>query len=111
MNSLVNTRSSPARYHTLRTPIYPASLLQVLKMTAARRALLIASPFGALRGPLNDVGNVAFVLSQQGFDIPMLCGDVATRAGILGEWERIVKVSRPNDHLLFRPQRDRRRGY
>ncbi|KAJ0297543.1 hypothetical protein COL516b_010589 [Colletotrichum fioriniae] len=70
-------------------------------MPGMKRALLIASPFGGLRGPLNDVETMATVLQQQNFEITRCCGDNATRGGILTAWERIIKVSYPEDVVVI----------
>ncbi|KAK7446454.1 hypothetical protein CaCOL14_010863 [Colletotrichum acutatum] len=70
-------------------------------MPGTKRALLIASPFGGLRGPLNDVETMATVLQQQNFEITRCCGDGATRVGILTAWERIIKVSCHEDVVVI----------
>lgn len=74
---------------------------QLSKMTAMKRALLIASPFGGLLGPLNDVQTMEAVLKQQGFEI-LSCYDAkATRQGIIDAWKSIIEVSQPGDIVLI----------
>ncbi|KAH0439225.1 hypothetical protein CcaCcLH18_03020 [Colletotrichum camelliae] len=70
-------------------------------MAVTKRALLIASPFGGLRGPSNDVKIMKDILSQQNFDISTLCGDNATREGILKAWERLIEASQPEDAVVI----------
>ncbi|KAI4597538.1 hypothetical protein KJ359_004240 [Pestalotiopsis sp. 9143b] len=69
-------------------------------MSAMKRALLIASPFQGLRGPLNDVKIIEDVLANQGFDISTCCGEEATRQGILEAWNRIIDVTTSTDDTV-----------
>ncbi|KAF1949970.1 hypothetical protein CC80DRAFT_579274 [Byssothecium circinans] len=59
-------------------------------MSPKRRALLIASPYGGLRGPENDVDLMANVLSKYEFEVTRCCGHDATRAGILNAWRMFI---------------------
>lgn len=72
-----------------------------LKMSPTKRALLIASPFKGLLGPLNDVQLMADVLSKQGFQISYCCGQDATRNGILDAWRRIIHASSSDDAVVI----------
>ncbi|KAK2051830.1 hypothetical protein LY76DRAFT_688178 [Colletotrichum caudatum] len=71
------------------------------KMSPTKRALLIASPFNGLRGPLNDVDVMFDALSKEGFEISRCCGESATRAGILEAWRNIIHVSSPDDTVVI----------
>lgn len=70
-------------------------------MTAIKRALLIASPFEGLRGPLNDVKTMERLLSLQGFEILTCRGTEATRQSIMDAWENIIRLSNPNDIVVI----------
>lgn len=65
-----------------------------------KRALLIASPFGKLEGPINDVQSVAELLQRHSFDIVRLCGVAATRKGILEAWHTLVSQSKRDDIVV-----------
>lgn len=69
-------------------------------MSKTQRALLIASPFQGLRGPLNDVKRMEEVLREQYFEISLCCGDDATREGIIGAWHRIVEDISSSDDVV-----------
>lgn len=57
----------------------------------AKRALLISSPYGGLKGPPNDVETIAGALRSKAFeDIAICAGDEATRDGILSAWRRFI---------------------
>lgn len=65
-----------------------------------KRALLIASPYGELKGPVNDVELVARLLSPLGFDIIRCCDQDASREGILRAWQELIcQVQR--DDVVF----------
>jgi len=55
-----------------------------------KKALLIASPFGGLKGPLGDASMVMELLRTIGFDIAQCCGASATRDGILQAWRQLI---------------------
>ncbi|KAI1141530.1 hypothetical protein F5Y05DRAFT_264882 [Hypoxylon sp. FL0543] len=55
-----------------------------------KKALLIASPFRGLRGPINDVERMDKVLRGMGFETFQCSGPAATRAGILEAWQRLI---------------------
>ncbi|KAM0433393.1 hypothetical protein ACHAPT_004271 [Fusarium lateritium] len=69
-------------------------------MPPTKRALLIASPFEGLRGPLNDVETMAEVLGEWGFEISRCCGENATRQGILDAWRDMILASSPDDTVV-----------
>ncbi|KAL4748456.1 caspase domain-containing protein [Aspergillus terricola var. indicus] len=74
---------------------------KVSTQRCAKRALLIASPFGRLQGPENDVKSVALLLEQNGFMIQRCCGSHATRRGILDNWRRFISDVQENDIILI----------
>jgi Caspase domain len=49
----------------------------------SKKALIIASPYEGLRGPLNDATNVGKALGSLGFEVVECSGNAATRDGIL----------------------------
>jgi hypothetical protein len=57
---------------------------------SARRALLIASSYGGLQGPLNDARMMEDALSTFGFTITKCCDAAATRDGILLALSRLA---------------------
>lgn len=66
-------------------------------MSPQKRALLIASPYGELLGPEDDVNNIARVLESRGFQFVQCCGLEATRDGIRAAWQRLVLESSTDD--------------
>ena len=54
------------------------------------RALLISSPWGALRGTDNDVESIARFLEDQGFILSLCCGSDATQEGIRNAWQKFI---------------------
>ncbi|KAK8244645.1 caspase domain-containing protein [Phyllosticta capitalensis] len=71
-------------------------------MSPKKRALLIASPFQGLPGPLNDVRTMKDVLCEQGFEISTCSGESATREGILEAWRRLINdVSSRDDAVVI----------
>ena len=69
----------------------------------AKRALLIASPYGGLKGPPNDVETIARALRSKGFeDIAICAGDKATRDGILNGWRSFIgSLSRSDAAVIY----------
>jgi len=55
-----------------------------------KKALLIASPYGGLKGPSNDVAKMMEALSAIGFEISQCCGASATRDNILHSWHQLI---------------------
>lgn len=72
-----------------------------LAMSPTKRALLIASPFGGLQGPLNDVDRMAKLLQARGFDITQCCDKDATRDGIRTSWQNIIDKSSSEDTVII----------
>ncbi|KIW19099.1 hypothetical protein PV08_03391 [Exophiala spinifera] len=67
----------------------------------SKKALLISSVYGALKGPQNDVEKMAQVLGDLGFVISLCCGTGATRAGILTAWEQLIDNIGPGDSIVI----------
>jgi hypothetical protein len=65
-----------------------------------KKALLIASSYGALRGPPNDVEKMARTLGELGFEISQCCGISATRDGILQAWRQLIESISPEDSVV-----------
>jgi len=71
-------------------------------MFPTKRALLVASPFGNLRGPLRDVENMTETLRMNGFaEITKCVGTQATRAGVLKKWAEFVLSTGADDAIVF----------
>jgi hypothetical protein len=70
-------------------------------MSTTKRALLIASPFGGLQGPLNDVNRMTELLQAFRFDITQCCGKDATRDGIRTSWQNIIDKSSSGDTVVI----------
>lgn len=70
-------------------------------MPPTLRALLIASPYGGLRGPENDIKSMAGVLTKYGFDVTECCGAEATRAKILDCWRNLIDSSSAGDVVVI----------
>jgi hypothetical protein len=66
-----------------------------------KQALLIASPYGGLKGPVNDVELVAGLLSPHGFDIIRCCDRDASREGILGAWQQLISQVKQDDVVFI----------
>ncbi|OQV00565.1 Caspase domain-containing protein [Cladophialophora immunda] len=66
-----------------------------------KKALLIASPFGRLKGPLRDVEMVVGVLRTLGFDTAECCGADATRDGILQAWRQLIDSIHQGDCVVI----------
>ncbi|KAF4540837.1 uncharacterized protein LTHEOB_779 [Lasiodiplodia theobromae] len=56
----------------------------------AKLALLIASPWGNLQGPMNDARLMEQELESRGFEIIQCYGDSATQRGILDAWASLI---------------------
>ncbi|KUL82056.1 hypothetical protein ZTR_10676 [Talaromyces verruculosus] len=66
-----------------------------------KRALLIASPYGGLKGPVNDVELVATLLARHGFDVMRCCNQDASREGILGAWQQLISQIQQDDVVFI----------
>jgi hypothetical protein len=67
----------------------------------SKRALLIASPYGGLKGPVNDVELIAIILSRHGFDVIQCCNQDASREGILEAWQQLISQVQQNDVVFI----------
>ncbi|PYI04099.1 hypothetical protein BO78DRAFT_373860 [Aspergillus sclerotiicarbonarius CBS 121057] len=72
-----------------------------MKTPPAKRALLIASPFGELRGTLNDARSMEQVLTHRGFEISQCYGEAATRQRILEAWEELISQTAAADAVVI----------
>lgn len=71
-------------------------------MPPTKRALLIASPFGGLRGPEHDVETMTTALQSNGFNNITKCvAAEATRDNILEEWRELIDHTMPGDAIVF----------
>jgi hypothetical protein len=70
-------------------------------MSPKNRALLIASPYGGLRGPENDVELMAGVLKKYEFEVTTCCGRDATRDHILSAWQQLIYDSSVEDVVVI----------
>jgi hypothetical protein len=70
-------------------------------MCSIKRALLIASPYGGLCGPNNDVEAMAEALERYAFEVKRCCGENATRDGILAAWKQIIAQCSANDTVVI----------
>lgn len=70
-------------------------------MSPKKRALLIASPYGGLRGPENDVELMGKALSKHGFKVMKRCGHDATREQILEAWQQLISESFAEDTIVI----------
>jgi len=70
-------------------------------MSPKHRGLLIASPYGGLRGPENDVELMAGVLEKYGFKVTKCCGQDATRNQILSAWHQLISDSSAEDVVVI----------
>ncbi|KUL81418.1 hypothetical protein ZTR_09658 [Talaromyces verruculosus] len=66
-----------------------------------KRALLIASPYGGLKGPVNDVEVVAGLLTRHGFEVMRCCKEGASREGILGAWQQLISQIQQDDVVFI----------
>lgn len=69
-------------------------------MSPSKRALLIASPYDGLKGPLEDVEATVIVLKTQGFNITKCCGVDAKRNRIIQSWRAIIHDAGPQDTVV-----------
>jgi hypothetical protein len=69
-------------------------------MAPTKRALLIASPYGELLGPDDDVDKMSTVLQDRGFQLARCCGSEATRDGIRAAWQQLVLESSTDDVVV-----------
>ncbi|KAK3317362.1 caspase domain-containing protein [Cercophora scortea] len=69
-------------------------------MISQKRALLIGSPYGGLRGPSNDVDKMTAVLGAMGFAISKCCGIQATRDGIIHAWRDLIHETSQGDVVV-----------
>ncbi|KAL4864732.1 hypothetical protein BDV12DRAFT_200810 [Aspergillus spectabilis] len=67
----------------------------------ASKALLIGSPTNGLKGPLNDVENIANLLRRYGFSTRECCGAQATRDGIIEAWNQLISEVQTDDTVLI----------
>lgn len=65
-----------------------------------KRALLIGSRVGELKGVENDVARIDALLGTLGFSRDLRLADNATRSGILDGYERLIHDSRDGDAVL-----------
>jgi hypothetical protein len=65
-----------------------------------KKALLVASAFGGLKGSQYDVDKMARILGDLGFTICLCCGADATRDGILMAWQKLIDAVRPEDSVV-----------
>ncbi|KAL6228870.1 peptidase C14, caspase domain-containing protein [Aspergillus navahoensis] len=70
-------------------------------MSPAKRALLVASPYGNLEGPENDVEMMARVLQKRGFLLHRCCGREATREGIRAAWQQLISETSTGDVVVI----------
>ncbi|KAL4881852.1 caspase domain-containing protein [Aspergillus karnatakaensis] len=70
-------------------------------MAAIKRALIIASPFQGLLGPLADAEAMKKVLLKQGFNIIECCNSSATRRGILDAWQSLIDATAAGDVVVI----------
>ncbi|OQE34560.1 hypothetical protein PENCOP_c017G04620 [Penicillium coprophilum] len=70
-------------------------------MSSTKRALLIASPYGDLEGPENDVEMISRVLQKRGFQIHQCCGSAATRDGIRSAWHNLISQISLDDTVVI----------
>jgi hypothetical protein len=66
-----------------------------------KKALLIASPFRGLRGPMNDVERMDKVLRGMGFETFQCSGPDATRPGILEAWGQLINKICADDAVVI----------
>ncbi|KAF6802680.1 peptidase c14 caspase catalytic subunit p20 [Colletotrichum musicola] len=76
-------------------------------MASAKRALLIGSSYGGLKGTRNDVDIISRVLSSRGFDVrnssyvTRLHDEDATRQRILEAWEKLISETSWGDVVVI----------
>lgn len=70
-------------------------------MSPKHRALIIASPYGGLRGPENDADLMAGVLTKYKFEVTKCSGYNATRDQILSAWRQLISESSAEDVVVI----------
>jgi len=65
-----------------------------------RRALLIASSYGGLQSPSNDVNMMQDTLESFGLTIARCCDTDATRDGILNKLNTLAMEASPEDSVV-----------
>ncbi|KAK4061997.1 uncharacterized protein Triagg1_10160 [Trichoderma aggressivum f. europaeum] len=68
--------------------------------SSGKWALLIASPFVWLKGPMNDVATMKLLLDQCGFEAILCCGEEAVRKNILESWEKLIAKVKEDDVVV-----------
>ncbi|OJJ96325.1 hypothetical protein ASPACDRAFT_1883062 [Aspergillus aculeatus ATCC 16872] len=69
--------------------------------TPAKRALIITSPWGDLRGTQNDRDCMQSVLAKYGFQVAHCHGAQATRTGILEAWKQLISETGDGDSVAI----------
>jgi hypothetical protein len=77
------------------------SLLAENLEMADKQALLIGSTYGGLKGPINDVKNMAQMLGVLGFSTTECCGTRAKRDRILGLWGELIRNISPQSTVVI----------
>src|SRR5262245_37776751 len=67
----------------------------------SRHALLIASPYGDLSGPVSDVKKMAELLKPRGFGIRTCAGLEAARDRILAAYRSLIDDARDADAVVI----------
>src|SRR5690349_6781257 len=62
-----------------------------------RRALVVGSQTGELRGPDNDARAMAALLTERDFTVDLRTGERATRAGILAGYDALIASTKRDD--------------
>ncbi|KAJ5210189.1 Peptidase C14 caspase catalytic [Penicillium cf. griseofulvum] len=70
-------------------------------MPPTKHALLIASPYGDLEGPENDVEMISKVLQKREFQVYQCCGSAATRDGIRSAWQDLISQITADDTVVI----------
>ena len=70
-------------------------------MVGTKRALLIASTYQGLQGPLHDVDAMSTVLGKWGFEITKCCGEQATYKGIMDAWKEVIAKTSSEDAVVI----------
>lgn len=70
-------------------------------MTQTKRALVITSPWGDLRGTENDGRCMQSVLARYGFQVVSCHGAQATRKGILEAWQHLISSTSSEDFVAI----------
>ncbi|KAL4771214.1 caspase domain-containing protein [Aspergillus nidulans var. acristatus] len=73
----------------------------ILSQVYMKRALIIATPFGELRGPENDAASVTQFLERDGFEIQRCCGRQATESAILETWLKFISQVQQDDIVFI----------